>query len=166
MTSTAHDQLCAYLLEAHALQQNILRLLDCLASTCSAGDSQAWLNRFKDHTELHLEQLRRRLGALGKGTCLAAEIPATAPGWLKGLGQALRAEGSPSHASDLPCSGSSGACLYEPLARLAERMGDGATAGLAREARDDEEELARWLESRWEALLQTAHGGSGYAHPA
>jgi ferritin-like metal-binding protein YciE len=152
------DQLVNHLQEAYALEQNILRVLDGLAGLHD-GETRALLDRFRTRAEYHLGCLRNRLRSLGRGTGLAAELPATAPDWLKCLVGLLKGNRPGDDPTDFPGAGQPwDGTLYGSVARLAEGMGDPGTARLAGDIRRGEEELARWLARRWPAFARRPLG--------
>src|SRR5947209_1640036 len=94
-------ELRACLLDAHALEQNLLRMLDCLAPGAPDEEAREGIARHRAATERHLRLLRGRLAALGTGTGLAVDLPAVAPDWLKNILNAFRAEPPGDQARDV-----------------------------------------------------------------
>src|SRR4051794_36989275 len=89
-STAATPELARSLLDAHALGQSLLRILDCVAAHVGDGDARAQVRGFREQCESHLLLLNRRLQRLGRGTFLAVDLPASAPFWLRRVERAVR----------------------------------------------------------------------------
>ena len=63
--STINDQLIKHLDEAHAMEQNVLRMLDGMISTTDDPEILQELEHHKIETEGHAQRMRERLEAHG-----------------------------------------------------------------------------------------------------
>src|SRR3954451_13482156 len=63
--STIQEQLIKHIDEAHAMEQNVLRMLDGMISTTDDPDIVRELEHHRIETEGHAEQMRERLEAHG-----------------------------------------------------------------------------------------------------
>jgi len=162
------EKLIDYIQDAHAMEQNVLRMLDSMIST--TRDTEV-LNRLKQHraeTEHHGQLLQQRLEALGESRSMTAEVPAVVGAWFKGMGDWARPDKPGKNARDGFVTEHLEIASYELLERLADRAGDAETARVAREIRQDEEEMANWIASHWDRFIDlTLHeAGLRSAMPA
>ena len=63
-----HQKLVDYVEDAHAMEQNVSRMLDSMISTTDDPEIRSMLKHHKQETEEHERRLRERLDALGAGT--------------------------------------------------------------------------------------------------
>jgi ferritin-like metal-binding protein YciE len=154
-----------YLQDAHAMESNILRMLDSMISTTNDPEVLHQLKRHRMDTERHEKMVRERLEALGQGTSLTAEVPAIMGAWLKGLADKVRADKPGKNARDGFITEHVEIAAYSLLEQLADRVGDLETARMARFIREDEEEMARWIASRWGKFIDLTLEEGGFELP-
>jgi len=152
-----------YLQDAHAMEQNVLGLLDSLIATTKDPETLARFQQHRLETQRHEQRLRERLNALDKGISLTAEVSAMAGAMLKTVGDTLRTDKPAKNARDAFITENTEIAAYELLERLAYRCGDSETARVARENRIDEEEMARWIAARWEKFVDLTLADAGFA---
>lgn len=143
------EKLIDYIQDVHALEQNVLRMLDAMLATTGDAETLNRLRRHRVETERHERLIRQRLAELGASPSLTAEVPAIAGAWLKGLVDRVRADKPGKNARDVYVTEHVEIAAYALLEHLALRAGDFATADVARSIRAEEEEMAHWIADRW-----------------
>ena len=151
---TINDQLIKHIDEAHAMEQNVLRMLDGMISTTDDAEILQELEHHKVETERHEERLRQRLEALGWEPSTRKQAQTLATGLLKGVTDQIRADKPGKNARDGFVTEHLEIASYELLERLAKRAGDEETAQIARENRVDEEAMAQKIASNWDKFLE------------
>src|SRR4051812_15463906 len=86
MAQDLREKLVDYIQDAHAMEQNVLRMLDSMISTTKDGETLARLQQHRRETERHELLMRGRLEALGQGPSMTAEATAIGGAMLKGVG--------------------------------------------------------------------------------
>lgn len=147
------EKVVDYLQDAHAMEQNVLRMLDSMISTTKDTEVRSRLEQHKQETVRHEQRLRERLSALGKSTSVTAEAAAIAGAVLKGVGDKMRSDKPGKNARDGYITEATEIAAYQLLERLAYRAGDRETARVAHENLVDEEEMSRWIDARWEKFI-------------
>jgi len=147
------QKLVDYVEDAHAMEQNVSRMLDSMISTTDDLEIKEMLRHHKQETEEHEQRLRERLDALGAGTSTTKEAGAVGAALLKGVGDMARTDKPGKNARDGYTTEHMEIAAYQLLERLAERAGDEQTAEVARENRADEEAMAQKIDSNWDKFL-------------
>jgi ferritin-like metal-binding protein YciE len=145
-------QLIKHIDEAHAMEQNVLRMLDGMIQTT---DDPEMLDRLEHHrveTQQHADMMRRRLESHGASPSMVRQ----AGGILQALAKLpldlVRGEKAGRNARDGYATEHLEIASYELLARVADRAGDEETAVAAREIIEEERAMARFIEERWDEL--------------
>jgi ferritin-like metal-binding protein YciE len=160
-----HQKLADYVEDAHAMEQNDLRMIDSMISTTDDPQMKEMLETHKRETEEHERRLRERLDAIGRGTSARKQAQAVGAALLKGVGDVARGDKAGKNARDGYTAEHMEIAAYQLLERLAEKAGDTETAEVARQNRADEEEMARRIDaSRGRALDLGPHLRRG-RHP-
>jgi ferritin-like metal-binding protein YciE len=146
--TTLHEKVIDYLQDAHAMEENVLKMLDSMISTTNDAEIVGRLRLHRMETERHEQLLRDRLVALGTKRSLTADVASMAAAMLKGVADQVRSDRPGKNARDGFITECTEIAAYELLERLAERAGDPVTAEIAREIRHDEEEMAHWIAQR------------------
>jgi len=148
------QKLADYIEDAHAMEQNDLRMLDSMISTTDDPQMKEMLQTHKRETEEHERRLRERLDAIGRGTSARKQAQAVGAALLKGVGDVARGDKAGKNARDGYTAEHLEIAAYQLLERLAEKAGDTETAELARQNRADEEEMARRIDASWDRTLE------------
>jgi len=147
------QKLIDYIEDAHALEQNVLRMLDSMISTTDDPEITQMLKHHKEETQHQEQRLRERLDALGAGTSTRKEAQTIVSALLKGAADQVRGDQAGKNARDGYVAEHMEIAAYQLLERLAERAGDTQTAEVARQNRAEEEAMARKIDANWDRFL-------------
>jgi ferritin-like metal-binding protein YciE len=156
-------KLVEYVQNVHAMEQNILLMLDSIILTTEDPELTAMFRAHKEETRRQERRLNDRLKALG-GLGLAStgkDLAAIASAQAKGVADLWRADKPVRNARDAFVTEHLEIAAYEVLERLAERADDPETAELARENRAEEEAMAQRIASNWDGFLDLTLAGQG-----
>jgi ferritin-like metal-binding protein YciE len=148
------QKLADYTEDAHAMEQNDLRMIDSVISTTDDPQTKEMLQTHKRETEEHERRLRQRLDAMGRGTSARKQVQAVGAALLKGVGDVARGDKAGKNARDGYTAEHLEIAAYQLLERLADKAGDTETAEVARRNRADEEEMARRIDASWDRTLE------------
>jgi len=152
------DQLKAQLIkhidEAHAMEQNVLRMLDEMISTTDDPGILDALEHHKLQTQNHADRMAQRL-----------EAHDTAPSTVKQFGGVLgalaklpldlvRGEKAGRNARDSYATEHLEIASYELLRRIAHKAGDAETAEAAAEIIAEEQAMAKLIEEHWDTFAE------------
>ncbi len=147
------QKLIDYIEDAHALEQNVSRMLDSMISTTDDPEISQMLKHHKEETERQEQRLRERLDALGAGTSTRKQAQTIVSALLKGTADQVRGDQAGKNARDGYVTEHMEIAAYQLLERLAEKAGDQETAEVARQNRAEEEEMARKIDANWDRFL-------------
>jgi ferritin-like metal-binding protein YciE len=147
------EKLADYVEDAHAMEQNDLKMIDSMISTTDDPQTKEMLREHKRETEEHERRMRERLEALGRGTSARKQAQAVGAALLKGVGDKARGDKAGKNARDGYTAEHLEIAAYQLLERLAERAGDAETAEAARQNRSDEEQMARKIDANWDRFV-------------
>ena len=156
-------KLVEYVQNVHAMEQNILLMLDSIILTTEDPELTAMFRAHKEETRRQERGLNDRLKALG-GLGLAStgkDLAAIASAQAKGVADLWRPDKPVRNARDAFVTEHLEIAAYEVLERLAERADDPETAELARENRAEEEAMAQRIASNWDGFLDLTLTGQG-----
>jgi ferritin-like metal-binding protein YciE len=156
-------KLVEYVQNVHAMEQNILLMLDSIILTTEDPELTAMFRAHKEETRRQERRLNERLKALG-GLGLAStgkDLTAIASAQAKGVADLWRADKPVRNARDAFVTEHLEIAAYEVLERLAERADDLETAEVARENRAEEEAMAQRIASNWDGFLDLTLAGQG-----
>ncbi len=153
MTQKLEEKLIDYIEDAHAMEQNVLQMLDSMIATTHDEEIVNELEHHRMETERHLELLRERLQALGRDVSLRKEVQSLGGALMKGVADQVRGDKAGKNARDAFVTEHLEIASYELLERLAQRAGDEETAEVARRNRADEEAMAQKIASRWDTFV-------------
>jgi ferritin-like metal-binding protein YciE len=148
------QKLVDYIEDAHAMEQNVSRMLDSMMATTKDPEIEEMLRHHKEETERHEQRLRERLDALGVGSSTRKQAQTIATALMKGAADQVRGDQAGKNARDGYVSEHMEIAAYQLLERLAERAGDTETAEVARQNRADDEAMAQKIDSNWDKFLE------------
>ena len=149
------SKLVEYVQNVHAMEQNVLLMLDSMILTTRDEEISQMLRRHKEETrrqEQRLRERRKALGGLGF-TSISKDLSAIAAAQVKGFTDLWRTDKAVRNARDAFVTEHLEIAAYELLERLAERAGDPETAELARENRAEEEAMAQRIAQNWDRFV-------------
>jgi ferritin-like metal-binding protein YciE len=154
MTETQiKDQLVDYLKEAHAMENNVLRMLDSQIATTEDADMRKDLEHHQKETERQKTRLEHCLAGYGEDASSLKDIAGGGGALLKGLVDIVRSEKPVRNARDAYVTESLEIASYELLERWAEKAGDETTAETARKNRAEEEAMRDKIASNWDTYV-------------
>ena len=113
------EKLADYVEDAHAMEQNDLKMIDSMISTTDDPQVEEMLQNHKRETEEHERRLRERLEALGRGTSARKQAQAVGAALLKGVGDVARGDKAGKNARDGYTAEHMEIAAYQLLERLA-----------------------------------------------
>jgi ferritin-like metal-binding protein YciE len=149
------NKLVEYVQNVHAMEQNVLLMLDSMILTTGDEGIAEMLEQHKAETrrqERRLRERRRALGGLGLMS-VGKDLAAIAAAQAKGVADLWRTDKAVRNARDAFATEHLEIAAYELLERLAERAGDPETAEVARTNRAEEEAMAERIASNWDRFL-------------
>ena len=146
------DKLTSYISDALALEQNVETMLAGMIKTTEDATMRARLERHQEETRRQQERLEQRLEAHGESASTVKGLAAKAGAAMKGVLDMGRGDKAGKNARDGYATEHLEIAAYQLLERVATRAGDEATAEVARINRREEEEMARFIESRWDEV--------------
>jgi ferritin-like metal-binding protein YciE len=151
-------KLVDHLRDAHAMERNVLKMLDGMTATTSDEKLRAQLLHHSGETERHLETIEARLRAHGASASGAKDAVALAGGTLsaavmKVMAQITGDNRAAPNARIGFVTEHMEIAAYEVLERIAVRAGDQDTAHAARRNRAEEEAMADWIAAGWDRVV-------------
>jgi ferritin-like metal-binding protein YciE len=122
--------------------------LDPLVEGRTDGGLARLVRTHRQNSRRHRERVLDRLRALGAGAPAGASAGAGILAAARGIARSRRGVSEEERLRQAVLMKQLEVATYDTVERLAERAGDDATARVAREARADDEELARRLARR------------------
>ena len=154
----AMDQLKAQLLkhidEAHAMEQNVLRMLDGMISTTDDPEILDALEHHKVQTQNHADRMAERLEAHGAEPSTVKQIGGVLGALAKLPLDLVRGEKSSRNAREGYATEHLEIASYELLRRIAQKAGDEETAQAAQEIIAQERAMAALLEQNWDRFAE------------
>ena len=147
------QKLVDYIEDAHAMEQNVLQMLDSMIATTRDDAIVQELEHHRMETERHEQLLRARLGALGRDTSIRKEAQSIMGALMKGAVDQVRGDKAGKNARDGFVTEHMEIAAYELLERLALLAGDADTALVARQNKQEEQAMAKTIASNWDRFL-------------
>jgi ferritin-like metal-binding protein YciE len=147
------EKLVEYIDDAYAMEQNVLRMLDGMIGTTNDPQMKRSLERHKKQTEKQAERLEeclREHGASPSGVKQAGGIMAAL---MKSVVDVARGDKPGRNARDGYATEHMEIASYQLLERVARKAGDKRTAAVARQNREEEEAMARSIDSKWNKIV-------------
>ena len=147
------DKLVRYVRDAHAMEQNVMGMLDSMISTTEDPQIKQDLQHHKQETQAQIDRLASRLEVLGEDTSTIKDVGAVMSALVKGVGDVVRTDKPGQNARDGFVTEHLEIASYELLERLAQRAGDEETAEVARQNREEEEVMAAKIAGTWDKVI-------------
>jgi len=148
------EQLIKHIDEAHAMEQNVLRMLDGMISTTDDREILDALEHHKLQTQGHADRMARRLEA-HDATPSTVKQPGGVLGALAKMPLDLgRGEKAGRNARDGYVTEHMEIAAYELLRRIAQKADDEETATAAQEIIAEEKAMATVIEQNWDKFAE------------
>ena len=144
------DQLIKHIDEAHAMEQNVLRMLDGMISTTDDPEILDALEHHKMQTQGHADRMAQRLEAHDASPSTVKQIGGVLGALAKMPLDLVRGEKAGRNARDGYATEHLEIAGYELLRRVAQKAGDEETATAAREIIEEERAMAKLIEQNWD----------------
>jgi ferritin-like metal-binding protein YciE len=147
-------QLIKHIDEAHAMEQNLLRMLDGMISTTDDPEILDALEHHKVQTQHHADRMAQRLEAHGATPSTVRQVGDVLGALAKMPLDFVRSEKAGRNARDGYAAEHLEIASYELLRRIAEKTGDEDTAQAARQIIAEEAAMAKLIEERWDKFAE------------
>lgn len=147
------EQLVEYIKEAHAMEENVLQMLDSMIGTTSDPEIKEMLEHHHEETEQQSRRLEDCLDSYNTTPSTTKEVASKVGSAMKGLVDSVRDEKPGKNARDAFATEALEIASYELLERWANRAGDQRVAQVARTNRDQEVAMARKIASNWDRFV-------------
>ena len=151
---TLKEQLVKHIDEAHAMEQNVLRMLDGMISTTDEPAILDALEHHKVETQRHADRMAERLEAHGGTPSTVKQIGGVLGALAKMPLDLVRAEKSGRNARDAFATEHLEIASYELLRRIAQKAGDEETAQIAQEIIAEEQAMANVVAENWDTFAE------------
>ena len=148
--STVQEQLIKHLDEAHAMEQNVLRMLDGMISTTDDPEILQELEHHKVETEGHAEQMKQRLEAHGATPSGVKQLVGIMGALAKMPMDMVRNEHAGRNARDGFATEHMEIASYQLLKRVAQRANDEETVTACDEIIAQERAMADTIAANWD----------------
>jgi ferritin-like metal-binding protein YciE len=150
------EQLIKHIDEAHALEQNVLRMLDGMIATTDDPGILDALEYHKLQTQKHADRMAERLEAHDAAPSTVKQVGGVLGALAKLPLDLVRGENAGRNARDAYATEHLEIASYELLRRVAEKAGDEETALAAREIIADEQAMAKQIEANWDKFVEAS----------
>jgi ferritin-like metal-binding protein YciE len=147
-------QLIKHIDEAHAMEQNVLRMLDGMISTTDDPEILDALEHHKVQTQGHADRMAERLEAHDATPSTVKQIGGVLGALAKMPLDLVRGEKAGRNARDGYATEHLEIASYELLRRIAQKAGDEATAQAAQEIIGEEAAMAKIIEEHWDRFAE------------
>ena len=148
------DQLIKHIDEAHAMEQNVLRMLDGMISTTDDPEILDALEHHKVQTQGHADRMAERLEAHDATPSTVKQIGGVLGALAKMPLDLVRGEKAGRNARDGYATEHLEIASYELLRRIAQKAGDEATAQAAQQIIAEEAAMAKIIEEHWDRFAE------------
>jgi ferritin-like metal-binding protein YciE len=159
--STLNEQLVKHIDEAHAMEQNVLRMLDSMISTTDDPEILQELEHHKIETEGHAQRMKARLEAHGATPSTVKQIGGIVGALAKLPLDVVRGEKAGRNARDGYATEHMEIASYELLRRIAQRANDTETVAACDEIIEQERAMAETIAANWEKFTELSLRESG-----
>jgi ferritin-like metal-binding protein YciE len=161
--STLNDQLIKHIDEAHAMEQNVMRMLDGMIQTTDDPEIVRELEHHKIETEGHADRMRRRLEAHGATPSAIKQMGGILGALAKMPVDLVRGEKAGRNARDGYATEHMEIASYQLLRRIADRAGDIDTVAECDAIIAEEEAMAHTIAANWDRFAELSLRESGIA---
>lgn len=151
--TTVHEQLVKHLDEAHAMEHDMLRMLDGLISTTRDPEVLRELEHHRIETQEHAEQMRARLRAHGATPSAVRQLTGIVGALAKLPLDMVRGEKAGRNARDGYAAEHLEIAAYELLKRVAARAGDDETVETCDRILEQERRMVAAIEAEWDRFV-------------
>jgi ferritin-like metal-binding protein YciE len=148
------EQLIKHIDEAHAMEQNVLRMLDGMIATTDDPEILDALEHHKMQTQGHADRMAQRLEAHGSATSTVRQLGGVLGALTKMPLDFIRGENAGRNARDGYVTEHLEIASYELLSRVAQKAGDEETAAAAREIIEEERAMVKVIEQHWDRFAE------------
>ena len=159
--TTINEQLIKHLDEAHAMEQNVLRMLDGMISTTDDPEILQELEHHRIETEAHAQRMRARLEAHGGSPSAIKQVGGIVGALAKLPLDMVRGEKAGRNARDGYATEHMEIASYELLKRIAQRGNDTETVLACDEIIAQERAMADTIAANWEKFADLSLHESG-----
>lgn len=147
-------QLVKHIDEAHAMEQNVLRMLDGMISTTDDPQILDALEHHKMQTQNHADRMAKRLEAHDASPSTVKQVGGILGALMKMPMDMVRGEKAGRNARDAYATEHMEIAGYELLRRIAQKAGDEETATAARQIIGEERAMAKTIEENWDRFAE------------
>ena len=152
--STVNEELIKHIDEAHAMEQNVLRMLDGMISTTDDPEIVRELEHHKIETEGHAERMKARLDAHGATPSMVKQAGGILGALAKMPLDMVRGEKAGRSARDGYATEHMEIASYELLKRIAQRANDQETVTACDEIIAQEQAFAETIAANWDRFAE------------
>ena len=152
--STINEQLIKHIDEAHAMEQNVLRMLDGMISTTDDPQILQELEHHKIETEGHAQRMKARLEAHGAAPSTVKQVGGILGALAKMPLDLVRGEKAGRNARDGFATEHMEIASYELLKRVAQRANDDETVAACDEIIAQEQAMADTIAANWDTFAE------------
>jgi ferritin-like metal-binding protein YciE len=150
--STLQEQLIKHIDEAHAMEQNVLRMLDSMIETTDDAAIVQELEHHRVETEGHAQRMKDRLQAHGATPSTVRQLGGIVGALAKMPLDVVRGEKAGRNARDGYATEHMEIASYQLLKRIAQRASDTETAAACDEIIVQEQAMADTIAANWDTF--------------
>jgi ferritin-like metal-binding protein YciE len=154
MGQALEEQLIKHIDEAHAMEQNVLRMLESMISTTDDPTILDALEHHKMLTHGHVDKMAARLRAHGASPSAVKQVGGVLGALAKIPVDLVRGEKPGRNARDGFAAEHLEIASYELLRRIAEKAGDEETARVAKQIIEEEKQMADLIAENWDTFTE------------
>ena len=148
------EQLIKHIDDAHAMEQNVLRMLDGMIASTDDPEILDALEHHKMQTQGHADRMAARLEAHGASPSTVKQLGGVLGALAKLPLDLVRGEKAGRNARDGYATEHMEIAGYELLRRIAQKAGDEETAAAAAEIIGEEKAMAKIIEEHWDKFAE------------
>jgi ferritin-like metal-binding protein YciE len=148
------EQLIKHIDEAHAMEQNVLFMLDGMISTTDDPEILDALEHHKMQTQGHVNRMAQRLEAHDASPSTVKQLGGVLGALAKLPLDLVRGEKAGRNARDGYATEHLEIASYELLRRIAQKAADEETATAAQEIIEEERAMAKVIEQNWDKFAE------------